>query len=53
MAASVANRKLLILEMAGSTTPAARLSRISPLIRSKPVCFKVSSSQSSLWLLAW
>ena len=36
IAASVANRRLLILEIAGSTTPAARLSRISPLYRSRP-----------------
>ena len=36
IAASVANFKHLIFEMAGSKTPAALLSRIFPSIRSKP-----------------
>lgn len=36
IAASVAKRRLLIFDIAGSTTPAARLSRTSPAIRSNP-----------------
>ena len=43
-AASVANRKLLILDIAGSTTPANKLSRIVPSTRSKPVFLRLSSS---------
>mmetsp|Transcript_11391 Transcript_11391/g.38034 ORF Transcript_11391/g.38034 Transcript_11391/m.38034 type:complete len:341 (-) Transcript_11391:665-1687(-) len=39
MAASVAKRSDLILEIAGSRTPRARLSRVTPLTRSRPVCF--------------
>mmetsp|Transcript_23529 Transcript_23529/g.39204 ORF Transcript_23529/g.39204 Transcript_23529/m.39204 type:complete len:337 (+) Transcript_23529:630-1640(+) len=42
IAASVAKRKLLILEMAGSTTPAARLSFTAPWFRSRPVYLSAS-----------
>jgi hypothetical protein len=48
IAASVANRKLLIFEIAGSTTPAARLSRIVPSTKSSPIYFKLSSDVLSL-----
>mmetsp|Transcript_20965 Transcript_20965/g.83573 ORF Transcript_20965/g.83573 Transcript_20965/m.83573 type:complete len:274 (+) Transcript_20965:291-1112(+) len=37
MAASVAKRRHLILEMAGSRTPWCRLSRVEPVARSRPV----------------
>ena len=37
MAASVANLKLLIFDIAGSTTPAVRLSRTTPFVRSNPL----------------
>ena len=36
MAASVANLRLLILEIAGSNTPAFLLSRTTPSYKSKP-----------------
>ena len=46
IAASVAKRRLLIFEIAGSTTPAAMLSRILPRIRSMPYCLKCSLPRS-------
>ena len=48
MAASVANLKLLIFDIAGSTTPAARLSRIVPFTKSSPMNFNPSSAAFSL-----
>ena len=51
IAASVANRRDLIFDIAGSTTPAAKLSLISPSMRSSPYVFKTASS-ALRWLLA-
>mmetsp|Transcript_12063 Transcript_12063/g.36342 ORF Transcript_12063/g.36342 Transcript_12063/m.36342 type:complete len:420 (+) Transcript_12063:126-1385(+) len=51
MAASVAKRRDLILEMAGSRTPALRLSRTAPASRSRPVCLRESAPlRAAAWL---
>jgi hypothetical protein len=49
MAASVANLRLLILEIVGSRTPALRLFLTFPLTRSRPEYFKSFLLSSSLF----
>ena len=54
MAASVANLRLLILEIAGSSTPAFRLFLTFPLIRSSPeylssCLYSSSALRAALW----
>ena len=52
MAASVANFKLLILDMAGSSTPAVKLFLIFPFSKSNPECFNSFFFSSSAFYAA-
>lgn len=54
IAASVANFKLLIFDIAGSRTPAFRLFLIFPLMRSSPECLSsFFYSSSAFWAALW